>query len=392
MHRALKIVLWTLGAGIVVPAVIVGLLLAWMSSREEKAPDNNVPFTSVVYDTAFAEVAAQALQVLQQSQQARGFPSVAMAVGVDGKLVWAGTAGYEEVATGKPATVDSRYYIASIAKFFTSIALGKLVEQGTVDFDASYRALVPDFPALEHDFTLRQLQTHQAGIRHWRVVDVFNNHDYKNVREAAADLEDSPLLFEPGAATSYSTPGYTLLALGMERATGKDYQDLMQQLVFEPAGMQSIMGDSAGRPKDQAVVPYLVHEKIMMRVPAFNVSDRLAGGGFLATPSDVVRFGNAVLEGNMISAAYRATLLQRDPAEPEVATSGKYPRSFTAEQSALGLKLTGGGSSWGGRAALSLYPEKRIVVVTATNTRPSDNQGAGINEDEIAALFDTVIR
>lgn len=365
--------------------VIAVIVVAWillMAAREETPPVGSVPVDAVVYDAAYATAAAEALRILQQAQANRHFPSVALAVGVDGKLVWAAAAGYEEVATGKPATVDSRYYIASIAKFFTSVALGKLVETGAVDLDAEFSQLVPDFPPFAQDFTLRQLQQHQAGIRHWRVRDVFNQTYYTSVQQAALDLANEDLLFEPGTATSYSTPGYTLLALAMESAADQDYLALIQQLVFDPAGMRDTFADTTDRPSLHVVVPYLVADEAMVRVPAFNMSDRWAGGGFLATPADVVRFGNAVLAGDMISEDYREVLLRRAADEQAF-----YPRTFAEEQSSSGLKLTGGGSGWSGRASLSLYPERGVVVAIATNTRPADDQGPGIDENAIAALF-----
>lgn len=384
MKRSWKIALWLLGLTVALPAVVLGALLMVMGAREEQPVRAELPADSVVYDAAYTQAAAQALQLLQQAQRERHFPSVAAAVGVHGQLVWAGTAGYANVAADRAADVATRYYIASVSKLFTSVALGRLIDQGRIEFDASFRQLVPDFPPLQHDFTLRQLQQHQAGIRHWRWRDSFNRRDYRSVREAADDLQQSSLLFEPGTATSYSTPGYSLLALAMEQATGQDYLTLMQQLVFEPAGMRGVIADTAQLQRTNVVVPYFVHGRAMMRTPAFNLSDRWAGGGFLAAPADVVRFGNALLFGEMISPLHREALLARP-----VATA-RYPQAFSVEQSPLGVKVKGVGSGWGGRASLSLFPQQGIVVAIATNARPSDGAGNGIVEDDLAALFQAV--
>src|SRR5690606_39740872 len=52
-----------------------------------------------------------------------------------------------------------------------------------------------------------------------------------------------------------------------------------------------------------------------------------------------------------------------------------------------GTKLTVGGTGWGGRASMQIYVDKGVVIAYATNTRPSDNNGPGIDFDRIAAAF-----
>lgn len=93
------------------------------------------------------------------------------------------------------------------------------------------------------------------------------------MREAASALENDPLLlFGPGTRVAYSTPGHTLLAMAMER---------------------------------------LVADDTVFRVPPFDNSDKWAGGGFVSTPSDLVRFGNAILQGPFITEEWRSVLLRR---------------------------------------------------------------------------------
>jgi len=381
LRKSLKAFGWTLAVTLGLCILTLGVLLLWVQSRKEVLPRGAIPAQSKLLNPSYREAADRAMQVLRTAQAGRHFPSVAMAVGVDGQLVWTGTVGYEDVAAARPATADTHYYIASIAKFFTSVALGRLIEEEKLDLKTTFHSVVPDFPPFTEDFTLSQLQRHQAGIRHWRLSDLFNRHWYESIHEAALDLVGDPLLFKPGTRTSYSTPGYTLLALAMEKVAREDYPHLMHRLVLDPAGMHDTFLDRFNRTTGHIATPYFVSSKSIVRIPEFNVSDRWAGGGFLATPADVVRFGNAVLQGEMVSARFRARLLRQATGIDDL------PIAFIEEQSSLGMKLTGGGTGWSGRSSLSIYPEQRVVVVIATNTRPADDRGPGIDEDIIAALF-----
>jgi len=385
VRRFLKTLGWTLAISLATGILAIGTLAVWVASRKEVFPAADIPIQSRLMESSFAPAADRSLQILQKARSDRHFPSVSMAVGVNGRLVWAGAVGYEDLAAGRPASIDSRYYVASIAKFFTSVALGQLVEEQKVDLTASFHSVVPNFPSFAQDFTLAQLQKHQAGIRHWRVRDLLNRHWYGSVREASLNLAGERLRFKPGTRTSYSTPGYTLLALAMEKAAAENYPQLIQRLVLAPAGMYDTFLDSSDRSTQRRVTPYFVNGGSMVRIPEFNVSDRWAGGGFLSTPSDVVRFGNAVLQGNMLSARFRAKVLRLQSGIDDL------PGIFSEEQSPLGMKLTGGGTGWSGRSSISIYPERGIVVAVSTNTRPADDRGAGIDQDAIAALFAAVV-
>src|SRR4029453_18219340 len=106
-----------------------------------------------------------------------------------------------------------------------------------------------------------------------------------------------PLLFEPGARESYSSGGYTLLAAVLERASGKDYDALLQEYVARPVGARTIRhldhrellpGRAAsvipiGR--TVATTPY--------RAPSFLVG----AGSVYTTPRDVFAVMRGLLRG-----------------------------------------------------------------------------------------------
>ena len=79
-----------------------------------------------------------------------GIPGLSAAVVRDGRIVWEQGLGFQDVEARIPATPDTPYPIASIAKTFTSTLLLQCVEQGRLDLDAAmrqYTSAVPDASA-----------------------------------------------------------------------------------------------------------------------------------------------------------------------------------------------------------------------------------------------------
>ncbi len=381
--RVAKRILLSLSVVVLITIFIVAVLLV---SRIERLPEGVLPTNAELMDPRFEAAGQFAMTELTRAQGSRHFPSLSLAVGVDGEVVWAGAVGYADVRALTPATPRTRYHVASVSKALTTAALGKLLIQGEIALETPFRELVPDYPEKPYEFTIGQLQTHSAGIRHHTsFFHVLNQRDYRSVREAATGVERDPLLYEPGTRNSYSTPGYTLLALAMERAAAKPYLLLMEDLVFDPLSMTDTFADTKDRPAENVAAPYVLAGDIVLRAPPFNNSDKWAGGGFLSTPGDLVRFGNALLEGPFLSDEWRSAVL-REASRDE---AGQYFPAILLEDEAYseGIRLTVGGTGWGGRASLQIYVDQGVVIAYATNTRPLDNTGPGIDFDRIAAAF-----
>ncbi len=382
-----RAIVWrVLLGGIALLVVLFAVVVVLITSRIETVPDGPIPVNSVLSNPRFEAAGDFAVTELERAQRNRHFPSIALAVGVDGEVVWAGVVGYAEVAALTPATTRTRYYIASVSKALTTAALGKLMIQGEIDLETGFRELVPDYPQKAYDFTVGQLQSHSAGIRHHTsFLHVLNQTEYRSVREAASGVEEDALLYEPGTQNSYSTPGYTLLALAMERAADEPYLSLMQDLIFDPLEMVDTFADTKDQSTENVAEPYVVFDDVVIRAPPFNNSDKWAGGGFLSTPTDLVRFGNAVLEGSFLTDEWRSVVLRK----VSRGEASRYYPTMLFENGTFdeGMRITIGGTAWGGRAQLRIYIDQGVVMAYATNTRPADNNGPGIDYDAIAAAF-----
>jgi serine beta-lactamase-like protein LACTB len=175
-------------------------------------------------------------------------PGVSLALGVGDSLTWLQGFGYADVATRRPAEPSTRFRIGSVSKALTGVVLGLLVEDGALELDAPVQRYVPEFPDKGNPITLRQLATHQAGIRHYRGDEAYSDRHYDSVLEAISVFADDSLVAEPGTRFSYSTYGYTLLSAAMERAAGRPFLDLMRNRLLAPLELTHTVPEIAGEP------------------------------------------------------------------------------------------------------------------------------------------------
>lgn len=387
----MKIVVRIFG-GVVVLVLLLGIAAVLLvgSSVEDKPP-GVPPVHSMVAESEYEAAAAQALAGLEVMRTERSWPSMSMAVGRNGTLIWAGAVGWADLASATAATADHRYRVGSVAKSFTTTALGQLVDEGRLELNDSLYQYVPDFPTKSAPFTLRQLASHTAGIRHYAdglagLSENFHQTQYDTVQDGLVLFEDDALLFPPGTNFNYSSFGYNLLSAAMETADGRDYLTLMRERVFVPAKMNATQAEhvSLQAELEMLATPYLVYEDNIMRAPYVNNSYKWSGGGFISTASDLVHFGLSLLDGRLVSESTLAVMWQPVPLNNGEPNPDGYGLGFRLGDHEGDNFVSHGGSSIGGASYLVIFPELGLVAAYASNV--SNLSGGPGEREQIRAL------
>ncbi|NJD17767.1 MAG: beta-lactamase family protein, partial [Gemmatimonadetes bacterium] len=133
-------------------------------------------------------------------------------------------------------------HIASVSKEFTAMAVELLVNEGKVSWDDDIRKYVPEVPDFGTPITLRHLVSHVSGIRdQWNLLsmagwrweaDVVTQGDVLDITSRQTALN-----FPPGERYLYSNTGFTLLAVVVERVSGKSLREFAHERIFAPLGM-----------------------------------------------------------------------------------------------------------------------------------------------------------
>jgi CubicO group peptidase (beta-lactamase class C family) len=250
----------------------------------------------------YAEAMAQARAIVRERLLPR-IPGLQVAVGVNGRLVWSEGFGYADRERNIPVTNETQFRIGSASKPLTAAAVALLYEQGRLDLDAAVQRYVPSFPEQGYPITTRQLAGHLAGIRNYRGDEWLLNRHFNRVRDGLTLFERDTLLSRPGTRFAYSSYGWNLIAAVVEGASGQDFLSYMSVAVFGPLGMTHTAPD-----RTDSVIPHRTHfydadsAAGFVTAPAVDNSYKWAGGGFLSSAEDLVKFGSALLEPGLLKA------------------------------------------------------------------------------------------
>ena len=197
------------------------------------------------------------------------------------------------------------------------------------------------------------------------------NRSFASVHEGLSIFANDTLLFEPGTRYSYSSYGWNLISAVMEGASEQDFLSYMHDVVWEPLGMRHTAPDRVDSLIPDRATPYsrmpgAGPDAPLVEGPPVDNSYKWAGGGYLSTPEDLVRFAFAHLDPRFHRASTLALLFtsQRNNAGEEIG----YGIGWRAGIDTAGRRRWGhGGGSIGGTTQLLIYPDERVVVAIVSN-------------------------
>jgi len=184
----------------------------------------------------------QRLDSIASQDVSAGAPGIATAILKDGKVIYERYFGLADLSDSVRIGPSSRFNIASNAKQFTALAIQLLIDEEKLRLEDDVRSYFPLlFPGIKDKITVRHLLTHSSGIRDcydlWSLQGLtWWKNTFSNAEVLALMSRQEDLNFKPGEKYLYSNSNYILLALLVEKASGKTFVDFTKEM-FEALNM-----------------------------------------------------------------------------------------------------------------------------------------------------------
>jgi CubicO group peptidase (beta-lactamase class C family) len=266
----------------------------------------------------------------------RGLLSGVVLIAKDDKILFEKAYGWASLAYDRPMTLATRLNIASIAKRFTGVAIGQLVDAGKLSYDDPVGKLLPDYPDKEirDRVTVRQLLSHTSGMGpqdyYEKPIWATARPHLRNVADYMKIVIGTPIGAKPGQYL-YSNSGYVLLGAIIERLSGQSFYDYVEDHIFKPAGMRHSFYHVLDDEDPDVAVPLTnlfskaensyVYRLGRPRSAIYELAARGGSqGGAYVTAGDLFAFERALSDGKLVS---RATLAEMTkPQSPSGAGAG----------------------------------------------------------------------
>ena len=379
--------------------------VAFLPFTETNAIPESSPAQQRVFDPAYEPAATAAISHMIATKQSINAPAISAAVAIEGEIKWAGATGWADIEGKRPATTNTQFRIGSTSKALTSVALARMVDQGAIDLNTKIANYFDTLPNENwRSITPRQLASHTAGLPHYKEnTDYIGLYQttalqtrYTDVEDALEVFDSSDLLFEPGAQFSYSSLGTVLLSATMQQAGNTPYLELVKNLVLGPLNLNATDAEYNIDDKSNFATFYWNNKGRQSHVKPWrevDLSHRLAGGGFISTPSDLVLLGSHFIDSGFVSEQTRQEFWTPKPLPDGTMPPHNYSVGWRVIDLDLGADIgkvsiaNHGGVSRGSQSWLMVIPEYKMSVAVNINSNTDVFWDFGGVSMEIAKAF-----
>ena len=347
--------------------------------------------------------------------QQQGVVGASVGIVKDGQLVYAKGFGYADADSQEEVAPHHLFRIGSLSKLITTIAIMKLREDGKIALDdkvfgedgilqGELYQNIKDKRA--YDITVDHLLSHTAG---WskrtygdpmfiplKIAEEMNTPAPADLNTIIRFVLSKPVPYQPGTRYDYSNFGFCLLGKVIEAVSGETYERYVQNELFAPLSIYS-MRLAKNRPEERFEDEVRYYDlspnnirpsiygtgEVVPNTYSFNVEALGAAGGWVATPTDLLRFLVAV-DGlksapDILSNESLLTMINPPSGRPYgwrgASIGGTWWRTGTLAGTSALMKRFENGVSW--------------VVLTNTSNRRSDyfnGRFSNMLQNELAQL------
>lgn len=220
------------------------------------------------------------------------------------------TTGHADVAGKRPMTPDTLFWIASMTKPITGVAILMLQDEGKLNVADPVAKYLPEFANLRTpsgkpaNLTITQILTHTSGLGE-------AGGDAARQAKTLADLVPlwlaAPMQYEPGAKWQYCQSGINAAGRIVEVVSGLSFDAFLQQRLFDPLGMSNTTFYPTAEQRARLVTAYAKNRDTGELTPVpprseFGPRDRppQGNGGLYSTAPDYARFCQMLLNGGTL--------------------------------------------------------------------------------------------
>ncbi|HMT96751.1 MAG TPA: serine hydrolase domain-containing protein [Ferruginibacter sp.] len=224
-----------------------------------------------------------------------------VAVFQNGQIIYTRSAGFSDYENHIKATENSKYRIGSISKTITATLILKAVEEGKITLD---KKLADFYPSIKNAdmITVEQLLRHRSGIHSFTDDEDYEtwNTQPKSEEELLDIISKGNSEFKPDSTFKYSNPNYILLSFILQKIYNKTYAEIVREKIVLPLGLNHTYFGSAINAQNNECYSYSFSGKWEKETET-DMSIPMGAGGIVSSPTDMVKFGNALFSGKIIS-------------------------------------------------------------------------------------------
>jgi CubicO group peptidase (beta-lactamase class C family) len=344
-------------------------------------------FTLLTLSTfSSAQVSSTQIDAVFASLKSNSAPGAAVFVVRNGHVVFLQGYGVTDLRTRHPIEPNTNFRLASFTKQFTAACIMLLVHDGKLHYDDHLTDIFPEFPAYGKAITIRNLLNHTSGLPDYE--DLLTAEYPNTPEDKIPQILDAGVLkllegqssgkFPPGSEWQYSNSGYAVLAMVVEKVSGKPFGQFLHDRIFAPLQMNHTLAYEKGKNE----VPHRAYghtkdKEGWRETDQSPTSAVLGDGGIYSSIDDLAKWDRALRNHTLLTAAEMQPALTpvQTTAHPAKLPNGKpvsYGFGWFLDRYQSHKRMSHNGETIGFLTTIQRFPDDDLTVIVLENRTDQD--------------------
>jgi len=338
-----------------------------------------------------AQVSSSQIDAVFAPLKSNNAPGAAVLVVRNGKPVFRRGYGVTDLRTLHPIDAQTNFRLASFTKQFTAMCIMLLVHDGKLRYDDHLTGIFPEFPAYGKSITVRNLLNHTSGLRDYE--DILMKQYPNTPEDKIPQILDAGVLklleqqsagdFPAGSKWEYSNSGYAVLAMIVEKVSGKPFGEFLHERIFAPLKMNDTLAFEKGKNEvPRRAYGHTREKNVWRQTDQSPTSAVLGDGGIYSSIDDLAKWDRALREHGLLSEsemkpALTPVQLAAGPAKFPDGSPVSYGFGWFLAPYRGHARMSHDGETVGFRTTIQRFPDDNLSIIVLANR-------SDVNPEELA--------
>jgi CubicO group peptidase (beta-lactamase class C family) len=300
-----------------------------------------------------------------------------------GKAFYKKSFGLADREWNVPNTINTKFRIGSVTKQFAAACILLLEEQGKLSVDDKLSKYIPDYPKGD-SVTIHMLLNHTSGIKNYTSIPEFWPKAALplSIDSMIALFKNKPFDFSPGTKWNYSNSGYFLLGVIVEKVSGKNFSNYLQENIIKKAGLNNTSMDRLDSILSFRAKGYGKNRQgAWVHADYISMEGPYSAGAMVSTVEDLYQWTKALTGNRVLSAATVQKMT--------TPYMNNYGYGIGIDSLKTHKRISHNGGIPGFSSHLAYYPEDDVCVVAISNNQSNaDRMGIAL----ASVIFDLPVQ
>jgi CubicO group peptidase (beta-lactamase class C family) len=335
------------------------------------------------------QVSSSQIDAVFASLKSPTAPGAAALVVHRGEVVFRRGYGVTDLRTLQKIDEHTNFRLASFTKQFTAACIMLLARDGKLSYDDHLTHFFPEFPAYGNSITVRNLLNHTSGLVDYE--DLLSQQYPDTPPEKIPQILDAGVLklleqqtsvkFPAGTKWEYSNSGYAVLAMIVEKVSGKPFGQFLQERIFTSLKMTNTLAYQKGKNEVQhRAYGHTKEDNGWQETDQSPTSAVLGDGGIYSSLDDLAKWDRALRLHTLLSEAEMQPALTpvqptAGPAKSSEGSTVSYGFGWFLVPYQGHRRMSHNGETIGFRTTIQRFPDDELTIIilaNRTNTNPEE--------------------